>query len=232
VSANAQNEKFLLSNPPNQLAVTEAFVEYLQANSNFAASVNGGMQTVSGTYTINARLCYPTVASTDSDFDKIQFLIHGIGFDKNYWDIAAGYSYIDAAAAAGYATFSYDRLGVGLSAHPDPIQTVQSYLEVEIAHRLIKSLRNGALAGKDFDKIAAVGHSFGSIQLIGVASKYPKDLDAIILQGFTTYGGALPLTFADFNSAIASQNQPSRFPGLSNGCRFLFLSQAQINTVH
>jgi len=219
VTASATNEKVLLSSPANQLATTEIFVELVQKNSTFAASVNGGSQTVSGTYNINARLCYPTLALTNFGFNSIQFLIHGIGFEKGYWDIAPGYSYIDQAASAGYATFSYDRLGTGLSAHPDPIQTVQSYLELEIAHQLIQSLRSGSIGGQSFSKVAAVGHSFGAIQSVGLASKYPKDLDAIILQGFTTDASAIGITLADWNSAIANQNQPSRFGSLPNGCK-------------
>lgn len=219
VTASAQNEKILLASPANQLAVTEVFVEFLQANSALANNVNGGSQTVAGTFNINARLCYPTAALTNAGFSTIQFLIHGIGFDKSYWDVAAGYSYIDAAAAAGYATFSYDRLGVGLSAHPDPIQTVQSFLEVEIAHQLIQSLRYGALAGQNFAKVALAGHSFGAIQSVGIASKYPADADAVTLQGFSLTSEAIGETFADFNSAIASANQPNRFGSLPNGCQ-------------
>lgn len=216
VTASALNEKILLAEPANQLALTELFVEFLQVNSNLSSTVNRGRSQVSGTYKINSRLCYP-VGLTALNLNTVQFLIHGIGFDKSYWDIAPGYSYIDAAAAAGYATFSFDRLGVGLSDHPDAIEVVQSYLEVEIAHSLIQSLRSGAIGAQAFSTVVGAGHSFGSIQTVGLAAQYPKDLDAIILQGFTVNTGAIGLTFADFNSAIAAQDAPARFAGLSNG---------------
>lgn len=217
VTASASNERILLAEPANQLALTEYFVEFLQVNSNFSTDVNGGRQQVNGTFNINSRLCYPIGINSFNKLNTIQFLIHGIGFDKSYWDIAPGYSYIDTAAAAGYATFSYDRLGTGLSDHPDAIEVVQSYLEVEIAHSLIQSLRKGAIGAQTWSTVAGAGHSFGSIQTIGIAAEYPKDLDAVILQGFTVNQEAIGLTFSDFNSAIANQNAPARFPTLSNG---------------
>lgn len=140
-----------------------------------------------------------------------------IGFAKNYWDIATGYSYVDAAADAGYATFSYDRLGTGLSDHPDPIQVTQSALQVNIAHSLIQSLRTGKISNKTFTKVGGAGHSYGAIQSVGIAAQYPHDLDAIVLQGFSISSTGLPITFADFTSAIANQNVPSRFGTLPNG---------------
>ena len=74
-------------------------------------------------------------------------------------------SYVDAAADAGYATFSYDRLGVGASDHPDPIEVVQASLEVEVAHALIQALRDGVIGGNTFYKVVGIGHSLGSIQV-------------------------------------------------------------------
>ena len=61
----------------------------------------------------------------------------GGGFDRSYWNVAPGYSYVGCAAEQGYATFLYDRLGWGLSDHPDPLEIVQLELQVTIAHELI-----------------------------------------------------------------------------------------------
>lgn len=207
------NAKFLIDGPKDQYAVTAIIVDYLTANSSEATQINGGAATVSGTFNIAAKFCYPKNWTGST----VQFLIHGIGFNQSYWDFAEGYSYIDVAAKAGYATFSYDRLGVGASDHPDPIQVVQAALQVEIAHSLISSLREGTFAGKKFNKIIGVGHSFGSIQSVGLLAKYPTDYDAVVLTGFSTSNTSQGLTFANFNSAIASQNQPARFGGLQNG---------------
>lgn len=215
VKASASNTKLNLSNPANQYASTEILVEYLQANSTLATSLNLGTATVSGTYNINAKLCYP-VTSTISNYTTVQFLIHGINFDKLYWDIS-GLSYLDAAAAAGYVTFSFDRLGTGASDHPDPIQIVQSALQVEIAHQLIQSLRSGAVGGSAFQRVVGIGHSYGSIQTVGLAAQYPKDLDAIILQGFTLDGSNIDATIDAFNPSIAAQNDPLRFGSLPSG---------------
>ena len=215
-STNA-NERILLREPANQVEVTENIVEYLQTNSRLAVEANGGASTVSGTYTINAKLCYPKGWSPQKSSNTLQFLVHGIAFDKSYWDLAKGYSFVDIAAAAGYPTFSYDRLGIGLSDHPDPIQVVQSPLQVEIAHSLIQSLRTGKIGGHRFNHVVGVGHSFGSNQVAGVTALYPKDFDAIVLTGFSLRYNDIPLAVAGFNSAIASRNQPSRFGNLSNG---------------
>jgi hypothetical protein len=171
VTVSAENTKLSLANPVNQSVVTEIFVEYFQPTSNLANNTLGGKETVSGTYNINAKLCLPTSPPATST-PTLHFLIHGINFDKQYWDIP-GLSYLEAATAAGYATFSYDRLGVGASDHPDPIQVVQSGLQVEIAHQLIQGLRSGNIGGKSFLKIVGIGHSYGAIQSIGLAAQYP-----------------------------------------------------------
>jgi hypothetical protein len=102
---------------------------------------------------------------------------------KSYWDFAEGYSFIDAAAKAGYPTFSYDRLGVSASDHPDPIQIVQAPLQAEIDHCLITFLRQGKLVAQAFKNIVGVGHSFRSIRSL---AKYPADFDAVVLTGFST----------------------------------------------
>jgi hypothetical protein len=209
------NEKLLFPEPVDQYEATASFVHFLQGNSSQAAEINGGPSTVSQTFNIAAKLCYPKNWSGSTS--TIQFLTHGIGFNQSYWDFMEGYSFIDVAAKAGYPTFSHDRLGVGASDHPDPIQIVQAPIQVEIIHSLVNLLRGGKLAGQIFKDVVGVGHSFGSIQSVGVVAKYPKDFDAVVLTGFSTNASALSLTFADFNSAIANQNQPDRFGSLPNG---------------
>jgi hypothetical protein len=171
VDASAANTRLNLTNPASQIASTRLFVEYFEPTSSLANRTLGGKTIVSGRFNINAKLCFPSALPATS-VHTIQFLIHGINFDKDYWDIP-GFSYIDAAAAAGYATFSYDRLGVGASDHPDPIQIVQSALQVDIAHKLIQGLRSGSIGGNAFARVVGVGHSYGSIQCIGVAAQHP-----------------------------------------------------------
>jgi len=144
----------------NQTVVTETVVEMLMAGSTLMETVIAGKATVADTYNINAQLCYPR--STGINASSVQILTHGIGFDKSYWDVAPGYSYVDVAAAAGYATFSYDRLCTGLSDHPDAHKVCQAPFEVAIAHSLIQMLRNGTFSSTSFQKVIGTGHSFGS----------------------------------------------------------------------
>ncbi|KAI4112841.1 MAG: hypothetical protein LQ345_006067 [Seirophora villosa] len=115
----------------------------------------------------------------------LQLLTHGGTPDHTYWDIAPGYSYIDAATLAGYATLSYDRLSTGLSDHPDPLQAVQLPLQVELAHTIVRNLRNASMSDEriSVSEIVGVGHSLGGTLTQAVAAKYPKDFDALIIQG-------------------------------------------------
>jgi len=97
----------------------------------------------------------------------VQLLTHGIGFDRSYWDLPFnGYNYSYTAIAAdkyGYATFSWDRLGIGMSSHDDPVQKIQAWLEVDGLRALTEGLRQGSIQGvPKFDKVLHVGHSFGS----------------------------------------------------------------------
>lgn len=200
----------------NQTVVTNTVAQLVQVNSTFAKQAIQGNTTISDTYTINAKFCVP-LTSNNTNSTTIHFLTHGIAFDKAYWDFAEGYSYVDAAAVAGYATFFYDRLGTGHSSHPDPIAVLQAPLQVEVAHSLIQSLRNGQFNnGQKYDRIVGVGHSFGSTITQGITAAYPEDFDAAVLTAFSTTSESMALTLAGFNPAIANQNQPLRFSNLSN----------------
>lgn len=172
VTASAMNTLLNYPNPLNQSMITETIVEYLQVNATLPMTVLGAKTNVSGTWDINAKLCFPANSTPSS---KVQFLTHGVGFDGSYWDFySEDYSYQNAAALKGYTTFSYDRLGTGSSAHPDPIQTVQTPLELAIAHSLTQSLRLGAIASTSFTKVIGVGHSLGSALTSAVTPTTPS----------------------------------------------------------
>lgn len=156
--------------PVNQTQVTETTLDYITPGSNFPASILGDSQTVEGTYNLGATLCMPS----GSNVKGVQLLTHGVGFDRYYWDFTSDYSYVDRAAEAGYATFFYDRLGIGQSEKPDAVDTVQTGLEIAIARTLAQSLRKGDFAKKSFDKVVGVGHSFGSISKF-ISSSPPID---------------------------------------------------------
>lgn len=121
---------------------------------------------VSGNYSIAAQYCTP-----DSGLVKgLQILTHGVGFDRSYWDLPINnynYSYVAQALERGYSTFAYDRLGIGQSSHGEPLNEIQSTLEVAALRALTTGLRDLTLPGivDSYSKIFHVGHSFGSIQV-------------------------------------------------------------------
>lgn len=210
-ASTSQNVVLNLPSIDNQTVVTGITNDMLAAGSNFMQTAVGAKTTVSGTYQISAQLCYPTNSTGNS---TVQFLTHGIGFDKTYWDVAPGYSYIDSAASNGYATFSYDRLAVGLSEHPANASIVQAPLELAIAHSLVQQLRNGTF-GTSFNRVIGVGHSFGSAITQGLTNQFPTDLNAAILTGFSVNQTGIPTFTAALDLSIANNVDPIRFSNLS-----------------
>jgi pimeloyl-ACP methyl ester carboxylesterase len=214
VTASANNVHLNTQEPANQSALTEFLVEGVQINSTIHKRLVGGPNNVSGTYGIYSQLCFP---NGKINATTVQFLTHGLGIDRSYWNNAPDYSYVDYASERGYTTFLYDRLGTGLSDHPDPNQVVQAQLQVAVAHELIKLLRTGGISGHAFEHVVGAGHSFGSFLTHGLATQYPHDLDAAVLTGFSTSTTGMPAGFAAGDLTIASQAEPLRFANLSNG---------------
>jgi pimeloyl-ACP methyl ester carboxylesterase len=144
--------------------------------------------------------------------------------DSRHWILtellgfaAPSNSYIDSAAQAGQVTFSYDRLGVGESSHPDPIQIVQGPAHVSVAHALVGLLRNGELSATKFSNVFGVGHSYGSAVTTTVAGTYPSDFDALVLTGFSDNTNGAPQFWAAQNLIPASTDLSQRFVGLEDG---------------
>ena len=217
VPVRATNSKILLSAPDTNMRVTELYVEFTQANSTLAASSIGGPNPVAGSYGIYSKLCLPADPALANKVKTLQFLTHGGTLDHTYWDITPDYSYLDAAATAGYATLLYDRLGTGLSDHPDPVQIVQLPIQIEIAHVMVQKLRNGGIGGRSFANVVGVGHSLGSALTQSVAAKYPKDFDALILQGTSTFLAYAFTGIASEAPQIANTDPSGRFKNLTDG---------------
>ncbi|KAJ5735705.1 uncharacterized protein N7483_000830 [Penicillium malachiteum] len=214
VPATSVNTKILLDEPANQTVVTEIIQENFQASSTISDRTDGGNVNISGTYNIEATLCVP---KHNPEASTIQILSHGIGLDQSYWDIATGYSYVDSAANAGYATLAYNRLGVGASDHPDAIQVVQAPMDVAILHGITSLLRSGSIGTQAYSTVIGTGHSYGSIIQLGQNVKYPQDVNATVITSFTTNFDYLPYTVFANNPAIANQVDGKRFENLSNG---------------
>jgi pimeloyl-ACP methyl ester carboxylesterase len=104
----------------------------------------------------------------------VQILSPGGWYSHVYFDWPQDpgrYSYVRALAAAGYATFNVDRIGIGQSDHP-PAALVNLPAEAFIAHQLVQDLRAGAVGGVRFGKVILVGHSYGSFLSVFEAATY------------------------------------------------------------
>lgn len=176
---------------------------------------------VNGTWNIAGRFCEPEVQIAGRE-SAVQLLVHGIASDRNYWSGGSQgsdiYSWISYASQQGYSTLAIDRLGNGESDHPDPITVVQKPAHVEVAHQVIQALRDGKVGGRAFDKVSYVGHSFGSIIGNSLAARYPNDVDALILSGYTSnVKPAIPGILITSVTLPASLAYPAKFSSLSVG---------------
>lgn len=156
----------------------------------------------------------------------VQLLTHGIGFDRTYWDLSVySYNYSYAAVANdeyGYSTFAWDRLGIAQSDHGEPVNEIQSSLEIAALYTLTQQLRNGSIEGIScgFDKVVHVGHSFGSIQSYSLEVLHPGASDGLILTGFSQVAQynpyfALGGNFVTANGLLPFVNYPDGY--LANG---------------
>ena len=129
---------------------------------------------------LTGTLCRPSGSTPDT----VQLLVHGATYNRTYWDWPVRspyYSYVRAAVAAGYATFSVDRLGTGASGHP-PSTQVTLRTGATALHGVVGQLRSGALGGSAFGHVVWIGHSFGSIYAWTYATLFAA-IDAYVLTG-------------------------------------------------
>jgi hypothetical protein len=204
----------LYKGPANNYELTEFITNFLRKDSDTFVTSIGGTKNISDRFVIYSSLCVPADTLKTKNLTSIHFLTHGGTLDHKYWDFAPNYSYVDAAATKGYATFSYDRLGAAKSAHPDPWQIVQAPLQVELAHSLIQMLRGGKIGGITFEKVVGIGHSLGAALTQGVSGTYPDDFDAIVLTGHSAFSEGGGTGFAAAAQQIAN-TLPDR-PELKN----------------
>lgn len=142
-----------------------------------------------GQQEVVVKLCIPDNRATSA----VQVLTHGITYDHRYWNLADPddaegdpYSWEAAAAKAGYATASIDRIGNGDSTHPiSTAVTIDS--NATALHQVVQALRAGEVEGPGgqtpaFEHVALIGHSYGSMTSFVEASRY-QDIDALLLTG-------------------------------------------------
>ncbi|KAI0899833.1 Alpha/Beta hydrolase protein [Annulohypoxylon nitens] len=222
ISISAQNAKFTLQAPGNDIEVTNFLLNLAQPGMNFTQSVqnsNDSIASVTGNYSIGATYCEPSTGPGSA----LEILTHGIAFDRSYWDFAYGsynYSYTNAALARNYSVFFYDRLGLGGSSRGDPVNEIQTNLELAALYALTTKLRNGSIAGiPTYRKVVHVGHSYGSILSYALVQDHPTGLsDGIVLTGFGqnsgndstyfTYGGNFVLAR---NASMSLSSYPAGY---------------------
>jgi pimeloyl-ACP methyl ester carboxylesterase len=124
------------------------------------------------------------------------------------------YSYAQALVKAGYAVFTFDRIGTGQSSHPAG-SAVTIGAGAYVVHQLVQGLRDGTIGrvagGMPFQGVVLIGHSLGSIIALEEASTY-WDVDGVVLTGFSH-----ALADVDFASqvfpSLMPANQDPRFAG-------------------
>ena len=150
--------------------------------------------------TMWGQLCY----RGSQEPSTVQLLVHGVTYNHLYWNFPYGngyYSYVDAATAAGYATFDVDRIGDGNSSHP-PSADIDLNAGAVALHDAVTALRSGAVDGHPFRHVIMVGHSLGSIEAWIEDAPY-HDVDAVIITGALHAATPnLPALEADFYPAV------------------------------
>lgn len=158
---------------------------------------------VSGNETIAATYCEPLVTNPSRQ-NTLQLLVHGVTYTRDYWRGTPShyqpenYSWVEYALSQGYPILAIDRLGNGISSHPDPIATLQVPYHVRALHALIDRIKAGTIAAmpRKFRCVIFVGHSLGSIIGNNLMAQFPQDAAAAILTGFSKQALPSLLTIA------------------------------------
>ena len=79
VNVTARNGVFDLAIPHTNFEVTQFALNLTSASGNYTNASLAGFATVTGEAFISAKFCSPDIMPKES---VVQFLIHGIGFDK------------------------------------------------------------------------------------------------------------------------------------------------------
>ena len=102
--------------------------------------------------------------------------------------MAPDYSYVARAVDEyGFCTLSWDRLGIGMSQHGEPISEIQAPLEEAALIALTQMLKDGSIPNvpTKFEKVVHVGHSFGSVLSFGLSRDMPDLSDGLVLTGWS-----------------------------------------------
>ncbi|KAL3442798.1 Alpha/Beta hydrolase protein [Aspergillus insuetus] len=212
--------KFSVPEFTSSIESTAFLTASVSRNANLSSLVVGETK-IDRSFNIHFQYCEPENCKRSPEV--LQVLSHGVGFDHSYWDFGGKeYNYITSATANGYATLSYDRLGVGRSAlaDADPYSEIQVPTQVAILAEISSLLRAGKLSrkiGAPPKKLVHVGHSFGSLITNGLVAARPALADGVILTGFSHNTSWTPLFELCLGFELARSNNPARFHGYGSG---------------
>ncbi|KAJ7702607.1 Alpha/Beta hydrolase protein, partial [Mycena olivaceomarginata] len=195
-----------------------------EARCDSATAFNGiaGPSTVVGDFDISARFCTPSKLTERAE--TVLVMTHGSSGDKTYWDptFAGGeqYSLVQAALAAGYSVFHYDRLGTGQSTKADPHSVVQFPIQVEILASLTRLLlppSSPYTLNISISSAVHFGYSYGSFITAAFVSMYPELTQAISLSGYSGLFDYFNIFIAGWQSRVAALLDSARWGDLRTG---------------
>lgn len=186
VSISSRNGVFDYMPAKTEIEATNFFLNLAQQGGNYTDDLLTGYDTIKGDYNLACTYCEPD----DGPGEVLQLMTHGIGFDRSYWDLPFNnynYSYAMEANDKGYSTFTWDRLGIGMSDHGDGVNEIQLFLEVAALQELTRRLQEGQVCGvkHKYEKIAHLGHSFGSAITYNFVNMYPDMSSGAVFTGFS-----------------------------------------------
>ncbi|CAO1615433.1 unnamed protein product [Sympodiomycopsis kandeliae] len=214
VPVEAENIRFsgLDQQYNNQSYISGVALRLANFQMPFLAAHENGTFMNNKTYTISATYCTPKEGGSQNS--SLITAVHGVGFNKDYWNFnySAEYSLVNQAASYGYSTFIYDRLGTGNSSVTENgIDEPQVATEVAILENILSQLRNGTLIDdRKFERIVGVGHSYGSIQVQALTTVAPELLDGAVLTGYSSAAGGVSQFVLSSNLIPAREAIPER----------------------
>ncbi|KAM0453108.1 hypothetical protein ACHAPV_009064 [Trichoderma viride] len=212
---NASAENVVITNPPSEQNAT-AIYDFMLSAVSAGSQTTSGTRVVSGSFVIEGTYCIPP--PTVKDVGALQFLVHGVTYNKTVWaglGVFERYNWHGYATNAGYHTLAIDSLGHGQDPqHPDPLSGVQGPLHIEIMHQIISHIRSGLIEELLYARktIIYVGHSYGSGLGNLLSIKHPEDIDAYVLTGFSATLTPPPSFFSDLFSAADILDRFENYP--------------------
>ncbi|KAL7917197.1 Alpha/Beta hydrolase protein [Trichoderma austrokoningii] len=209
VDASAEN--VIIANAPSEKNAAAVY-DFMLSTVSAGSQTTSGTRAVSGDFVIEGTYCIPP--PTVRDVGALQFLVHGVTYNKTVWaglGISQKYNWHSYATNAGYHTLAIDCLGHGQDPqHPDPLNVVQGTLHVEIMHQIISRIRGGLITDLFHARktIIYVGHSYGSGLGNLLSIKHPEDIDAYVLTGFSA---TLTPPSSFFNDLFSAADVSDRF---------------------